>query len=150
MLDRDLAMLYGVKAIALRQQVKRNQERFPTDFMFQISEKEVLALVSQNVIPSKQTLGGYSPYAFTEQGVAMLSSVLNSERAVAVNIAIMRTFAKLREFLATHKELAHQLKELEHRVGCHDEAIEAIFEAIRKLMTPPPEPKKRPIGFVVE
>jgi len=96
MLDRDLAHLYGVRSIALRQQVKRNIERFPNDFMFQLTKQEIKFLVSQNVIPSKRSLGGYLPYAFTEQGVAMLSSVLRSKQAVQVNIEIMRAFMRLR------------------------------------------------------
>ena len=99
MLDKDLAELYKVKPIALRQQVKRNKERFPDDFMFQLTNEEVEIMVSQIVIPSKQSLGGYFPYAFTEQGIAMLSSVLNSKRAINVNIQIMRIFTKLREMI---------------------------------------------------
>src|SRR6476620_1258666 len=97
LLDRDLAALYGVKAIALRQQVARNRTRFPDDFMFQLTADEAESLVSQNVIPSRRSLGGSLPYAFTQEGVAMLSSVLRSERAVAVNISIMRAFVRLRE-----------------------------------------------------
>ncbi len=146
MLDKDLAYLYKVKPIALRQQVKRNKKRFPGDFMFQLTKEETNTMVSQNVIPSKQSLGGYLPYAFTEQGVAMLSSVLNSERAVQVNIVIMRAFVKLREILATHKELAAKLRELENKVSKHDTDILTIFEAIRQLMTPQ-EPPRRRIGF---
>ena len=115
MLDRDLAQLYGVKPIALRQQVKRNLQRFPADFMFRLSRQEAEALVSQNVIPSRRSLGGYLPYAFTEQGVAMLSSVLKGERAAIVNIAIMRAFVKLREIVATHKNLAEKLGTLERK-----------------------------------
>ncbi|MDP3741109.1 MAG: ORF6N domain-containing protein [bacterium] len=147
MIDRHLAELYGVKAIALRQQVKRNQLRFPPDFMFQLSKAEAEILVSQNVIPSKRSLGGYSPYVFTEQGVAMLSSILNSERAILVNIAIMRTFVKLREILATHKQLSHKLEELETKYQKHDKAIKAIFDAIRELMKPQTGNK---IGFSVK
>lgn len=110
MLDRDFATLYGVKAIALRQQVKRNKDRFPPDFMFQLSSQETDILLSQNVIPSRRSLGGFMPYAFTEQGVAMLSSVLTSKRAVQVNIAIMRAFVRLREILSTHKDLVRKLE----------------------------------------
>src|SRR5687767_4997127 len=106
MLDRELAELYQVKAIALRQQVKRNKPRFPEDFMFQLTADEVGILVSQNVIPSRRELGGFLPYVFTQEGVAMLSSVLTSGRAVQVNIAIMRAFVKLREVMVTHKDLA--------------------------------------------
>src|SRR5438128_8302432 len=133
MLDRDLAQLYGVKPIALRQQVKRNLQRFPADFMFRLSRQEAEALVSQNVIPSRRSLGGYLPYAFTEQGVAMLSSVLKGERAAIVNIAIMCAFAKLREIVAKHKDLAEKLETLERKCEGHDAQIKAIFDAIRQL-----------------
>src|SRR5260370_19114274 len=115
MLDRELADLYGVKTIALRQQVKRNRARFPRDFLFQLSKKEAEALVSQNVIPSRRSLGGSLPYAFTEQGVAMLSSVLTSRRAVQVNIAIMRAFVKLRTILSIHKNLGSKLQPLQKK-----------------------------------
>ncbi|MFA5145960.1 MAG: ORF6N domain-containing protein [Candidatus Omnitrophota bacterium] len=152
MLSMHLAELYGVEAKVLTQAVKRNLKRFPEDFMFQLTWDEVDILRSQIV-----TLRGvhgkhikYLPYAFTEQGVAMLSSVLNSERAVQVNIVIMRAFVKLREILATHKELAAKLRELEHKVSKHDTDILTIFEAIRQLMTPTPEPPKRRIGFHAE
>lgn len=146
MLDRDLAALYGVKPIALRQQVKRNKDRFPEDFMFQLTAAEAESLLSQSVIPSRRSLGGFTPYAFTEQGVAMLSSVLRSKRAVTVNIQIMRAFVKLREMLGTHRELARKLAQLEKRIEGHDEEITAIFEAIRQLMEPPDKASKR-IGF---
>lgn len=114
--------------------------------MFQLKDSEAEWLVSQNVIPHKKYFGGSFPYAFTEQGVAMLSSVLNSQRAVQVNIAIMRAFVKLREILSTHKELAHKLSRLERRIEKHDEEIKGIFSAIRQLMTPP-ETKRSKIGF---
>lgn len=146
MLDKDLAILYGVKPIRLREQVRRNIRLFPEDFMFQLSEEEVNIMVSQNAIPSRQYLGGYLPYVFTEQGVAMLSSVLNSERAVQVNIAIMRVFVKIRQLISTHKELAYKLAELERKIEKHDEEIKGIFEAIRQLMKPPEKPR-RMIGF---
>jgi len=147
MLDRDLAELYGVETRALIQAVKRNPARFPSDFMFQLTNQEVIGLRSQFVI-SKMARGGrrYMPYVFTEQGVAMLSSVLNSERAVQVNIAIMRVFVKLRELISTNKELAHKLGLLERKIERHDEEIKAIFSAIRQLMTPPEKPKRK-IGF---
>lgn len=145
-LDKGLARLYGVKAIRLREQVKRNKKRFPEDFMFQLSMEEVDILVSQNAIASKKHLGGYLPYAFTEQGVAMLSSVLRSKRAIQVNIAIMRAFVKLRQILSTHKALAHKLEQLERKIEKHDGEIRTIFEAIRQLMTPLEKPKRR-IGF---
>jgi len=147
MLDRDLAELYGVKSIRLREQVKRNISRFPEDFMFQLSKEETEFMVSQNAIPSWKHLGGYLPYVFTEQGVAMLSSVLNSERAVQVNIAIMRAFVKLRQILSMNKELAYKLAELERKIEKHDEDIQAIFEAIRRLMAPPLIKPKPQIGF---
>jgi len=146
MLDKDLALLYGVKPIRLREQVKRNIKRFPEDFMFQLNNHEIDSMVSQNAIPSRKHLGGYSPYVFTEQGVAMLATVLNSERAIQVNIAIMRAFVKLREILSTHKELAHKLSQLERKIEKHDEEIKLIFDAIRQLMAPP-VPKKKKIGF---
>ena len=147
MLDRNLALLYRVKSIALRQQVKRNLARFPEDFMFKLTNEEVNVMVSQNVIPSLRNLGGYLPYAFTEQGIAMLSSVLHSKRAVQVNIAIMRAFVKLRQVLSTHKELTHKLEELERKTEKHDVEIQSIFETIRQLMAPPPEKPRRMIGF---
>ena len=143
--DRDLAKLYDVKPIALRQQVKRNIERFPEDFMFQLTGKEVESLVSQNVIPSKQALGGYFPYAFTEQGVAMLSSILRSKRAVVVNIQIMRTFTKLREMLESNKDLRRKVEEMENN---YDAQFKAVFEAIKKLIEPEVKPKRK-IGFYV-
>ena len=147
MLDRDLAELYGVKAIALRQQVSRNKARFPPDFMFRLSQEEAEALVSQNVIPSKRSLGGSLPYAFTQEGVAMLSSVLRSERAVRVNIEIMRTFVRLREMLASNAELARRLNELEEK---YDTQFRVVFDAIRQLMAPPPPRPQQRIGFHVE
>jgi len=144
MLDRDLAALYGVRAIALRQQVSRNEARFPPDFMFRLSREEAEALVSQNVIPSKRSLGGSLPYAFTQEGVAMLSSVLRSERAVLVNIEIMRTFVRLREMLASNADMARRLDELEKK---YDAQFRVVFDAIRQLMAPPaPRPRKQ-IGF---
>ncbi len=144
MLDRDLAELYGVKAIALRQQVSRNEARFPPDFMFRLSHQEAEALVSQNVIPSKRSLGGSLPYAFTQEGVAMLSSVLRSERAVLVNIEIMRTFVRLREMLASNTALARRLDELEKK---YDAQFRVVFDAIRELMAPLPAQPQRRIGF---
>jgi len=147
LLDSDLAVLYGVTTGNLNKAVKRNAERFPTDFMFQLDAEEAANLRFQFGISS---WGGRRrlPYAFTEQGVAMLSSVLNSERAVKVNIAIMRAFVKLRETLDTNRELARKFAELERRVGKHDEEIAAILEAIRQLMARPEKPR-REIGFHV-
>src|SRR3989344_6601673 len=115
MMDKDLADLYAIKAIVLRQAVKRNIDRFPSDFMFQLNKEEAKLLVSHFVIPSMKYLGGYLPYAFTEQGVAMLSSVLNSERAIRVNIQIIRTFTQLREFILSHKELQEEIETLEEK-----------------------------------
>jgi len=149
LLDRDLAALYGVKPIALRQQVKRNRARFPADFMLQLTPKEAETLVSQSVIPSRRSLGGSLPYAFTQEGVAMMSSVLRSEQAIHVNIEIMRAFVRLRRILASHTELARRLDELEKKYDKHDKQLGAVFEAIRRLMTPPPEPKRPQIGFHV-
>ena len=149
LLDRDLAVLYGVETRALNQAVKLNRNRFPDDFMFQFTDEEAEGLRCQTGI-SKRGRGGrrYFPYVFTEQGVAMLSSVLQSERAIQVNIAIMRIFVRLREIMATHKELAFKLVELEERLEGHDEQIQSIFEAIRQLMTPPERERKK-IGFEV-
>ena len=146
MLDRHLAALYQVTPIALRQAVKRNSNRFPPDFVIQLSKSEAEALVSQNVIPSRRSFGGSLPYAFTEQGVAMLSSVLRSERAAMVNIAVMRTFVRLREILTTRKDLAARLTAVEKK---YDKQFRAVFEILRQLMEPPPDPPKDPIGFVV-
>jgi len=142
MLDRVLAELYGVTTGALNQAVKRNRSRFPEDFMFQVNAKEAKVLVSQNVIPSVRHFGGFLPYVFTQEGVAMLSSVLKSKRAVLVNIAIMRAFVKLRELLLTHKELAEKLEELERKYQLHETDIQVIFEAIKKLLEPPSEPPR--------
>jgi len=146
MLSTHLAELYDVETRVLNQAVKRNISRFPEDFMFQLNTPEAEQLVSRNVIPHKKYFGGSLPYAFTEQGVAMLSSVLNSERAIKVNIEIMRAFVKLRQILASNKELAKKLDELEKK---YDAQFKIVFDAIRQLMASP-EPKKRPIGFLVE
>lgn len=146
MIDRDLAELYAVSTKRLNEQVKRNKKRFPEDFMFrltQIEAKELVAICDRFKILKHSTS---KPYAFTEQGVAMLSSVLNSERAVLVNVAIMRAFVKLRETLSLHKELAGKLKELEQKVEGHDIDIHNVFEAIRRLMREDEKPKRK-IGF---
>jgi hypothetical protein len=164
LLDFDLAALYGVETRALNQAVRRNADRFPADFMFQLSSEETETL-SQLVTPSvaghdvsnssqivmssgKYRGKRYRPYAFTEQGVAMLSSVLNSESAVKMNIAIMRAFVQLRRALETNRELARRFSELERRIDKHDVEIDAILEAIRQLMAPPEKPR-REIGFHV-
>ena len=144
MLDKDLASLYDVKPIRLREQVKRNMKRFPDDFMFQLNDQEIDSMVSQNAIPSRKHLGGYNPYVFTEQGVAMLSTVLNSDRAIEVNIQIMRAFVKLREMLSTHKDLARKLADMEKK---YDTQFKVVFDAIRQLMKPDETKSKKPIGF---
>jgi hypothetical protein len=134
MIDFHLAELYGVETRALKQAVRRNPERFPEDFMFELSEEEVSILRSQTVIPSSHGGSRHGNLAFTEQGVAMLSSVLRSTRALEVNIAIMRAFVRLRQMLATHKELAAKLEEMEQK---YDGQFRLVFDAIRQLMTPP-------------
>ena len=153
MLSTHLAELYEVEPRALVQAVKRNIERFPDDFMFQLSSAEFADLKSQIVTSSWGGLRRAAPYAFTEQGVAMLSSVLGSNRAVAVNIQIMRAFVRMREMLITSKELAQKLDQLEARLEkkltSHDEAIAAILSAIRELMNPTP-PRRRGIGFTAD
>jgi len=147
MLDVHLAELYDVPTKRLKEQVRRNSERFPADFMFELNAKEDHLLRSQ-FATSKRGRGGsrYHPFAFTERGVAMLATVLNSKRAILVNIAIMRTFVKLRQLVASHQELSAKLRELERKVGSHDSQIRAIFEAIRQLVRPPDHQKKQ-IGF---
>jgi len=152
MMDRDLAELYGVPTGVLNQAVKRNRKRFPQDFMFQLSHDETQDWKSQMVISNPAAKMGVRkrPYAFTEQGVAMLSSVLNSDRAIEVNIAIMRAFVRLREMLATNKDLARKLDDLERQLGEHDQKFQIVFEAIRQLMAPPPPEKKGRIGFAAD
>ena len=145
MFSTHLAELYEVESRALVQAVKRNIERFPGDFMFQLSKTEFKNLKSQIVISSWGGLRRAAPYAFTEQGVAMLSSVLNSRRAVQVNIEIMRAFVRLRQIMSTHKDLARKLEALEKK---YDAQFKVVFDAIRQLMSPP-EPGKRKIGFLV-
>ena len=143
MLDSDLAELYSVPTKRLNEQVRRNKKRFPPDFMLELSSEEAESLRSQ-FATSKRGGRRYLPHAFTEQGVAMLSTVLNSERAIEVNIQIMRTFVKLREMIASHKDLAGRLDELEKK---YDKQFSIVFEAIRQLMIPP-EPKQKKIGFL--
>lgn len=145
-LDANLAEMYGVEVKHLKRQVRRNIDRFPLDFMFELSKEEYKALRRQFGTLKRGEHSKYLPYAFTDQGVAMLSSVLNSKRAIQVNIAIMRVFVKLREILSTHKELAHKLSLLERKIEKHDEEIRGIFEAIRHLMAVQEKPKRR-IGF---
>ena len=145
-LDRDLAELYGVTTGNLNKAVKRNLDRFPKDFMFQLAQEEYKSLRFQFGILEKGRHAKYLPYAFTEQGVAMLSGVLNSERAIQVNIAIMRAFVRLKAIISTHKDLVYKLSQLETKTERHDEEIKAIFKVIRQLMAPPEVPKRR-IGF---
>ncbi len=151
LLDSDLADLYGVETRRLNEQVRRNSQRFPADFMFQLNDQEYAGLRSQ-IATLKAGRGGhrkYLPYVFTEQGIAMLSSVLNSERAVQVNIAIMRAFVQMRELAASNRELANKLTELERRLGNHDEAIATLFGTIRQMLQPE-EKGRKPIGFRVK
>jgi hypothetical protein len=147
MLDSDLAELYGIATKVLKQAVRRNARRFPSDFMFLLTAQEVAFLRSQ-FVTSSSGWGGhrYRTMAFTEQGVAMLSSVLNSSRAIEVNIAIMRVFVRYRQLIASHSELAAALKELERQVKEHGEKIETVFEVLRRLMQTP-EPPRKQIGF---
>ncbi len=142
MLDSDLAELYGVTTARLNEQVKRNQARFPKDFAFQLSSQEFESLISQ-IATSNAGRGGRRkiPWAFTEHGVAMLSSVLRSKRAVQVNVAIVRTFIKLRQMLATHEDIAR-------KVARHDKEIQILFEQVKRLLLPPDPGKKNPIGFI--
>jgi phage regulator Rha-like protein len=151
MLSQDLAELYGVEVKVLNQAVKRNIERFPGDFMFQLTSSEVTVLRSQIVTlePGRGRYSKYLSYAFTEQGVAMLSSVLRSRKAIRVNIEIMRAFARLREILATNKDFARRLEELERKFNTHDHQFQSVFDAIRELMKVPEKPKRR-IGFLEE
>ena len=148
-LDEDIAKLYEVETRALNQAVKRNSERFPDDFMFQLTKDEYKSLISQNVISKPEGRGGRRnpPLAFTEQGVAMLSSVLTSSRAAEVNIAIMRAFVRLREILASNRNIERQLKSLDKKVASHDKQFKIIFDTIAKLMAPDEKATKRPIGF---
>ena len=148
MLDSDLAALYGVETFNLNKAVKRNLDRFPPDFMLQLTAQETEPLRFQIGMSKPAGRGGrrYLPLAFTEQGVSMLSSVLRSKRAAQVNIAIMRAFVRLREILSTHKELAQKLLELERRLATHDVHIHSLFEVIRQLAAPPDPPKPQ-IGF---
>jgi hypothetical protein len=148
MLDKDLARLYGVPTRRLNEQVKRNIKRFPDDFMFQLTEKEFNSLRSQ-IATSNRGGRRYTPYVFTEQGVAMLSGVLNSERAILVNIQIMRAFARLRGWFLAHRDVLRRVKAIEEQLGEHDKKIGLVFTAIRQLLEPPepPEVERPKIGF---
>ena len=151
MLDRDLAALYEVETGALNQAVTRNRGRFPEDFMFRLSLKETRNWISQSVISNPKLKMGLRkfPHAFTEQGVAMLSGVLKSERAVRVNIAIMRAFVSMRQTLGTNKKLAERMEKVEKKLGTHEGAIRSVFEEIRRLSSTPASPR-RSIGFSSE
>ncbi len=146
-LDSDLAELYGVPVRQLNQQVKRNRERFPTDFMFQLTAKEDGALRSQIVI-SKKGRGGrrYPPYAFTEHGAIMAATVLNSKRAIEMSVFVVRAFVRMREIMVKNRQLAAKINELDRRLETHDTAIQDLIDAIKELMVPE-EPSKRKIGF---
>jgi ORF6N domain len=146
-LDADLASLYNVETRVLVQAVKRNSQRFPADFMFQLTDEEWVVLRSQFVTSKGRGGRRYALYVFTEHGALMLSSVLNSETAAEVGILVVRTFVQLREMLSTHKELAAKLEALERKIGSHDQAIAGLIDAIRQLMAPT-EQRKRSIGFI--
>jgi hypothetical protein len=151
-IDRDLAEIYGVETRRLNEQVKRNPERFPEDFMFQLTREEVdfwARSRSQIAILKRGKNIKYLPYAFTEHGAIMAANVLNSPQAVKMSVFVVRAFVKLRELLFTHKELTYKLAQLERKLQNHDESIRSLVAAVRQLMTTP-EPKKRPIGFLVE
>jgi phage regulator Rha-like protein len=146
MLDKDIAELFGVKPIRLREQVKRNLNRFPGHFMFQLSEQEVDMMVSQNAIPSRKYLGGTLPYVFSEHGVLMLANVLKSELAIDVSIRLVEIFVKMREMSYENKEILTKLDRLESKVTAHDKEIQLIFATLKKLLNPPQVPRIR-IGF---
>lgn len=152
LLDFHLAELYGVETRALKQAVKRNKERFPEDFMFELTDVEIECMVSQNVIPSRKVLGGAKPYAFTEQGVAMLSSVLRSLAAVNVNIAVMRAFVLMRRMVVGYEELKKRIEELEkdmdEQFGEVDSQFREIYEALTALLAKPLREERRKIGFM--
>jgi hypothetical protein len=146
-LDRDLAALYGVTTKALNQAVKRNADRFPTDFMFRLTKAEQIEVAESDARLTRIRFSRIPPNAFTEHGAIMAASVLNSPRAVEVSVLVVRAFVKLRELLFTHKELAKKFAELECRLANHDVAIQQCLTAIRQLMQPPPAPPRRKIGF---
>jgi phage regulator Rha-like protein len=146
MLDRDLAILFDVKAYRLREQVKRNKMRFPENFMFQLTENEVDVMVSQNAIPSKQYLGGHLPYVFTEHGVLQLSNVLKSERANQISIKIIELFVKMREMLLTHKDILLQLEEMRKSIKSNDERVDMIYNYLVQFINEQKKPRNE-IGF---
>ena len=147
MLDRDLAELYGMLPFRLREQVKRNVERFPRSFMFQLTAKELREVVSQFAIPSHTYTGGSVPYAFTEHGVLMLANVLRSERAVQMSIRIIELFVRMREMVFTHQDILHKLERIEAKVAAHDEDIGTLFDHIREMLTPAQEQPRQRIGY---
>jgi len=148
MLDRDLAELYDVKAIRLREQVKRNSKKFPLHFMFQLTETEVEIMVSQNAIPSKQHLGGFLPYVFTEHGILQLSNVLNSDRATDISIRIIELFVKMREILTDNLSLKLEVEEIKKKLENQDKNIELVFNYLDELIEKQENPKPRKqIGF---
>jgi len=144
MLDKDLAELYGVKPIRLREQVKRNKKRFLEDFMIQLTQKELGFVLSHFAIPSKKYFGGSLPYVFTEQGVSMLSSVLNSDRAILVNIQIMRTFTQMRRMMLPYKDLKAKIEKIESK---YDKQFRIVFHALKQMLEPKPLKPARKIGF---
>ena len=149
-IDADLAEFYGVPTKRLNEQVKRNRDRFPEDFMFQLSEEEKNQVVASCGHLSKLKFSKALPYAFTEHGALMAASVLNSPLAVEVSVIIVRAFVKLRRFIAEHKELSRKISQLENRLADHDEQILTLFQAIKELINPDPPPKRRRIGFHTE
>ena len=147
MIDRDLAELYGVETRSLKQAVRRNIERFPEDFMFEMTKTELAYWREENATGKEDKMGlRYAPFCFTEQGVTMLSCILNSERAIEVNIRVIRIFTKLREMLLTHKDILLKLEQMEKKITGHDENIQMIFEALRQLLQPAIVPRKR-VGY---
>lgn len=146
MLDRDLAELYGVTTFRLNEQVKRNKKRFPADFMFKLTKEEKQRLIDEHEQYASLKFSPALPAVFTEHGAVMLASVLNSDRAIEVNIQIVRIFTKIREVLSAHKDILLKLEQLEKKVSAHDENIQMIFSALKQLLNPPQEPRPR-IGF---
>ncbi|MEO7211738.1 ORF6N domain-containing protein [Mucilaginibacter sp.] len=146
MLDRDLAEIYGVKAIRLREQVKRNAARFPKHFMFQLSEDEADLMVSQNAIPSRKHLGGAMPYAFSEHGILMLANILKSDQAILMSIKIIEVFIKIREMILNNKDLLLKLERLETILTDHDDQIQKLFGLLKHLITEKQEPRE-PMGY---
>lgn len=146
MIDKDIASLYGVPTKRLNEQVKRNLKRFPDDFMFQLTQEEKDEVVANCDHLKNLKYSPNLPYVFTEHGAVMLASVLNSDRAIEVNIQIVRIFTKMKEMLLTHKDILLKLEQLENKVSSHDENIQMIFEALKQLLNPPQEPRKR-MGF---